>query len=149
MSRRSLCLLIVMAAVIGPSHAMAPEKADLSPEMLLKTATHVVVGKVEQIWTRAESRGVWDWTHYVAEIRVQRVEKGEGLAADGLVYARYWTKKWNGFFGQQPPDTNGHRGLPAVGEQIRVYLARNAYDGFGTTSDGGFNVIGANGFVRP
>ncbi|MBM4002009.1 MAG: hypothetical protein FJ295_01795 [Planctomycetes bacterium] len=47
---------------------------------------------------------------------------------------------------RQPPDTSGHRGLPREGQSIRVFLARNAYNGFGETKDGGFNVIGANGF---
>ena len=34
------------------------------------------------------------------------------------------------------------------GATIRAYLARNACDGFGETKDGGFNVIGANGFEK-
>ena len=142
-------LLLALLASLGSSPAAAPEKPDLSPERLLAAATHVVVGKVEQAWTRKESRGSWDVTHFVAEIRVESVEKGEGLAAGGLVYARYWTKRWDAFFTPQPPDTNGHRGLPEVGDRVRVYLARNASDGFGTTGDGGYNVIGPNGFARP
>jgi hypothetical protein len=46
-----------------------------------------------------------------------------------------------------PPSTSGHRGLPEEGDRVRVYLARNAYDGFtDQNEDGGYNVIGANGF---
>jgi hypothetical protein len=46
-----------------------------------------------------------------------------------------------------PPGTNGHRGCPSEGATLRIYLARNAYDGFSDDNkDGGFNVIGANGF---
>ena len=39
------------------------------------------------------------------------------------------------------------RRIPKEGDRVRVYLARNAYDGFGDNGDGGFNVIGANGFA--
>ncbi len=139
-------LLAVVAAV---AWAWRPEKANLSPEQLRTTATHVVIGKVEQVWTRAEESGSWDWTRYVAEVRVEAVEKGDGLVPGQLVYVRYWTKQWDSFFGTPPPDTNGHRGLPAVGTRSRIHLAKDAYDGFGTTKDGGFNVIGANGFATP
>lgn len=124
------------------------EKADLSPEALAKTATHIVIGQVEEIWTRVDDKGPWKTTRYVAEIRVEKVDKGEGLVTGGLVYTRYWTRRWDGN-GTPPPDTNGHRGLPAAGERVRVYLAQDAYDGFDTKKDGGFNVIGANGFAKP
>jgi hypothetical protein len=138
-------LLVATAAAWG----WRPEKVDLSPEQLRTTATHVVVGKVLQVWTRDEESGNWDWTRYVAEVQVEAVEKGDGLVAGQLVYVRYWTKEWDGLFGAPPPDTNGHRGLPSVGARSRIHLARDAYDGFGTTKDGGFNVIGANGFAAP
>lgn len=150
-ARRIAALLLLAAGAAGASAlAVLPrEKADLSPEQLLATATHVVVGRVEQVWTRAEERGSWDVTHYVAELRAESVEKGEGIAPGSLVYARYWTKRWDALFSAPPPDTNGHRGLPAAGDRVRVYLAKDAYDGFGTTKDGGFTVIGANGFAKP
>lgn len=139
----------LLAVVSALAYAWRPEKADRSPQQLRESATHVVVGKVLQVWTRAEESGSWDYTRYVAEVQIEAVEKGEGLAPGQLVYVRYWTKEWDGFFGAPPPDTNGHRGLPAVGVRSRMHLARNAYDGFGDTRDGGFNVIGANGFAAP
>jgi hypothetical protein len=84
----------------------------------------------------------------VAEIRVDECTKGAGLAKGDLVYARYWQRAWRGA-GQPYPSTIGHRGLPATGDTLRVYLARNAYDGFtSANNDGGFNVIGANGFEK-
>jgi hypothetical protein len=144
-----LALALVGAAGAALAPAPAPrEKADLSPDQLLEISTHVIVGEVKQVWTREESSFNWDWTRHVAEIAVEGVEKGEGLAAGELVYVRYWTKRWDGF-GAPPPDTNGHRGLPKAGERVRAYLARDAYDGFGKSDDGGFNVIGANGFAKP
>jgi hypothetical protein len=77
---------------------------------------------------------------------VTEVEKGAGLEKGSLVCVRYCTRSWRQVRSQ--PHTNGHRGLPNDGETLRIYLARNACDGFGKTDDGGVNVIGANGFER-
>jgi hypothetical protein len=124
------------------------EKASMPPDALTKVATHIVRGEIKAIYTRTERDGQWKVTRYVAEVKLEKVEKGEGLAAGGLVYVRYWTRSWTGF-GAPPPSTSGHRGLPKAGETLRIYLARNAYDGFTKeNNDGGFNVIGANGFER-
>ncbi|MGE4158553.1 MAG: hypothetical protein AB7F75_05605 [Planctomycetota bacterium] len=144
--RRFIAVLAVLALFCSMPEARA-EKVDLSPENLLKTATHVVVGEVVQIYTRKENTANREITHYVAEVRVKKAEKGEGLKEEGLIYVRYFTKRWTGS-GMMPPDTNGHRGLPEVGTTLRIYLACNAYNGFGETKDGGFDVIGANGFER-
>jgi hypothetical protein len=84
----------------------------------------------------------------VAEVRVADCEKGTGIKKGDLLYARYWRRAWVGK-NEMPPDTLGHRGLPRDGDFMRVYLARNAYDGFDPNNkDGGFNVIGANGFEK-
>jgi hypothetical protein len=141
-SRHALVALLTALAV--PAAARA-EKVPLSPEQLRATATHIVVGQVTAVYTRTETSGDWKYTHFIAEVRIAETEKGDGLKKGDPVYARYWQRYWVGA-GKQPPSTNGHNGLPNGGDTIRVYLARNAYDGFGHTNDGGFNVIGANGF---
>jgi hypothetical protein len=144
---RNLIALGALVALVGCVPAVA-EKVDLSPEQLRKTATHVVVGEVVAVFERTDTDGSWKRTRHVAEVRVTECEKGEGLKAGDLVYVRYWRRAWKGW-GAPPPSTSGHRGLPAEGERLRVYLARNAYDGFGEDNrDGGFNVIGANGFEK-
>ena len=134
-------LPIVFAALFA--HA---EKVDMPPAGLKKTATHIVVGKVQAVYSRQVREGKWQYTRYVAEVKVKTVEKGEGIG--GLVYARYWRREWRGG-STTPPSTAGHRGLPKEGETLRIYMAKNAYDGFTKdNNDGGFNVIGANGFER-
>lgn len=143
-----LCTFTLLAAGALGAPLLAPEKPDLSPEALAKIATHVVVGEVRQIWSREERSGGWKTERFVAEVAVERAEKGDGVEPGQLVYARYWHRRWT-LPGQGPTDTNGHRGLPEAGQRVRVYLARNAYDGFGRTDDHGFNVIGANGFAKP
>lgn len=139
-------IVAVLAALAGSTDRAAAEKAPMPPAALRDTATHVVVGKVAAIYTRKATDGDWEVTHRVAEVEVQQVEKGEGLAAGGLAYVRYWTRAW--LRGRTPPpSTRGHSGLPSEGDVVRIYLAQNAYDGFtNDNKDGGFNVIGANGF---
>ncbi len=136
---------VILSALV--SGALAREKADLSPENLKEIATHVITGKVGDIYTMTTSEDDWKYTRHVAEVLVATVEKGEGLKAGDLVYARYWTRRWTGF-SQMPPSTTGHRGLPEKDESLRIYLARNAYEGFYGSKDGGYNVVGANGFER-
>ncbi len=124
------------------------EKADMQPEGLAKVATHIVVGEVRAVYSREERDGDWIYTRHLAEVAASAIEKGEGPKAGELVYVRYWTRAWRGG-PTVPPSTAGHRGLPTAGEKLRIYLARNAYDGFTReNADGGFNVVGANGFQR-
>ena len=138
---------MVWLMLLAPAATPAPEKPDLSPERLRETATHIVVGEVKAIYTRAATEGKYRYTRYLTEVRVENNEKGDGLAAGELVYVRYWTRRYTG--SRPPPGTSGHRGLPEEGQKLRIYLARNAYDGFHTDNDdGGFNVIGANGFEK-
>ncbi len=136
-----LCGLLLIL-MVGAARA---EKAPLSPEELRETATHVVVGEVEQIFARQENANDYEYTRYVAEVRVEKSEKGDGLKAGELMYVRYWRRRWVGP-GDPPVGTSGHRGLPSEGQAVRVHAVRNGYDGFGRTNDGGFNVIGTNGF---
>ena len=142
--------------------ALAPcaksDKVDLSEEELRRTATHIVTGEVFAIYQRAHRTGDYIVTKYVAEVRVINCEKGCGIQRipndfpnfkkGSLIYVRYWKRKWVGD-GWPPTGTGGHRGLPNEGETFRIYLARYAYDGFTRKNlDGGFNVIGANGFEK-
>lgn len=141
-------LLSVLFTAVALTAPLRAEKVDMSPEELRQTATHVITGQVTAVYERAVTRGDWKYTHYLAEIRVDECEKGDGIQQGDLVYVRYWRRAWIGE-GRVPPSTTGHRGLPSDGESLRMYLARNAYDGFSVDNkDGGFNVIGANGFEQ-
>lgn len=133
---------LLLGMLLGPAMA---EKEPLSPKQLRDTATHVVVGRVEQVFTRQEERDQYVYTRYVAEVRVDGLEKGDGYKQGDLMYVRYWVRRWIGP-GNQPPGTSGHDDFPTAGTTLRIYAARNAYDGFGDNTDGGFNVIGTNGF---
>jgi hypothetical protein len=141
--RRALAVVVLVGGTLVA--ALRAEKVPLSSEELRELATHVVVGHVQQVFTRSEKQGPWQYTRYLAELRVTKIEKGQGPAPEEMLYVRYWQRDWKGQ-GQPPPGTIGHRGLPMPGQDLRIYLARKAYDGFGENQDGGYNVIGANGF---
>lgn len=144
-------VVLVVTGLFAASRARraAAERANLSADALREASTHAVLGKVGAIYSRKSTEANWHYTRFVAEVQVHEVEKGDGVAANDLVYVRYWTRTWAGA-GAMPPSASGHRGLPQEGDVVRIYLARNAYDGFSKdNNDGGFNVFGANGFEVP
>lgn len=137
--------VLAMLLLVGLVPAVA-EKPMSSPAQLASTATHIVRGEVVRVFTRVRQQGKFRVTHYVAELKVAAVEKGDEIRLDRPLYARYWTQAWTGA-GYPPPGTGGHGPLPDEGASVRAYLARNAYDGFGSERhDGGYEVIGVNGF---
>ncbi len=126
--------------------AVFAEKATMTAEENAEVATDIAVGTVTAIYTREQEIGDWHYVFHLAEIKVEKVEKGKGLSDKAPAYVRYWHRGWIGE-GNVPPSSSGHRGLPAEGDQVRVYVAKNAYDGFSfDNKDGGFNVIGCDGF---
>ncbi len=141
---RTLIALLALA-LLAPLAAQA-EKVDTPPAAMRKGSTHVIVGRVQGIYTRTAVEGKWRVTRHLAEVVVTASEKGE-LAKDALAYVRYWRRSWVGP-GMQPPSTGGHRGLPKEGETLRIYLVDKGYNGAGDTQDGGLDVYFANGFER-
>lgn len=142
---RTYLFLGLVGLMLCDSMAVA-EKVPMTAEENAEVATDIAVGTVAAIYTREQEIGDWHYVFHVAEIKVEKVEKGKDLSDKAPAYVRYWHRGWIGE-GRVPPSTNGHRGLPGEGDQVRVYVARNAYDGFSfDNKDGGFNVIGADGF---
>jgi hypothetical protein len=139
---------VLAIALLLTSAALRAEKVDLATDELKETATHIIVGPVLNIYEQTTVSPTWRVIKYVAEVRVEKIEKFDKvspLKVGELLYVRYWKQMWVGQ-GVPPVDTSGHRGLPAVGSNMRIYLSRDAYDGFNENGDGGYNVIGANGF---
>lgn len=143
MLRLALAALMLGCCTLSLKAEIAPK----TPEEMHKMATHVVTGKVKGIYAATSRQGDYQRTHYVAELAVDKIEKGEGLAEKQLIYVRYWQQRWVGR-GMQPPGTNGHFDVPAAGDAVRVYLVNKGYDGGGEVGDGGFNVVFADGFVK-
>ena len=127
-------------------------KAPSSKQQLVTIATHIVVGKVQAVYSYKEREGIplvsgYEYDHKVAEVKIEKVEKGK--ISESLVYVRYWSRTWKGI-GLPPPGGQSYENQPKKGQTCRFYLSRNAYDGWSRkgNNDGGYNVVYVNG-IQP
>ena len=127
-------------------------KAPSSKQELETIATHIVVGKVQAVYSYMEREGIplvsgYEYDHKVAEVKIEKVEKGK--ISESLLYVRYWSRTWKGI-GLPPPGGQSYENQPKKGETCRFYLSRNAYDGWSRkgNNDGGYNVVYVNG-IQP
>ena len=128
-----------------PKSAVFAAKLLTPKPQLEKEATHIVVGKVRSISSTQQVKGEWGFTNYVAEIAIDKVEKGEGLKAGDDVQVRYYSQGWRGS-GSPPPFDSGHSPRPKQDDSVRVYLVNHGYNGAGYTTDGRYDVYYKNGF---
>jgi hypothetical protein len=144
MRRRTLFTGAFLLAVFAVSASYAVKPAT-PKKQLEKEATHIVTGKVQDISSTTQHSGEYDLVYYIAEIAVDKIEKGEGLKTGEVVNARYrWTKSRG--IGVPPPGDPGHRPTPVKGDSVRVYLVNKGYNGAGYTTDGGYDVYYNDGF---
>jgi hypothetical protein len=140
--RRAACLTVLL--VLSAAHA---ERVPLSPEDKKAESTHIVTGTVQAVYTRDANTELYGngtvETYYLLEIAVKGVEKGSGLTAGDLVYARCWRLKKHGAAGPRP-GPSGHFGIPAEGAKVRAYLAKGKYGPTGQ-GDNGWAVVYPNG----
>ena len=127
-------------------------KAPSSKDQLEKIATHIVVGKVQAIYSYKEREGIpvlsgYEYDRKVAAVKIEKIEKGK--ITESLIYVRYWSRNWKGL-GLPPPGGQSYEPQPKKGQTCRFYLAKNAYDGWSKDEnrDGGYNVVYVNG-VQP
>ena len=137
--------LVLVSLLVLPSAKGA--KADYSKKQLEQVATHIVVGKVQAIYSRTEREGNYEYDRKMAEVKIDKVEKGK--ISESLVYVRYWSRTWKDL-GLPPPGGQSYETQPKKEQTCRFYLAKNAYDGWSQNEnkDGGFNVVYVNG-VQP
>jgi len=143
---RCTITFIVAGILATETLAAVPNK---SSEDLRTEASHIVVGKVSRIYSSAEP--IHDnlrRIRLVAEISVEKVEKGAGIAPGDTLYARYWNVEWLGDPKTIPPmdATTAIFPCPKAGDAVRVYLGLNQQNGLGKDSGRGFNVLFPNGF---
>ncbi len=142
--------LPVLLALVCLSSICA-SKAPFSKEQLEEIATHVVMGKVQAIYSYKEREGIpvlsgYEYDRKVAEVKIEKIEKGK--ISESLIYVRYWHRMWKGL-GLPPPGGQSYENQPKKGQFCRFYLAKNAYDGWSKGSqDGGYNVVYVNG-IQP
>ena len=134
----------LLLVVFAKSAVFAAKLLTPKPQ-LEKEATHIVVGKVRSISFTQQVKGEWGFTNYVAEIAIDKVEKGEGLKAGDDVQVRYYSQGWRGS-GSPPPFDSGHSPRPKQDDSVRAYLVNHGYNGAGYTTDGRYDVYYKNGF---
>ena len=147
---KSICYLLFCSSFF--EFTLWGAKVPFSEDQLEKIATHIIVGKVEAVYSYKQREGVplvsaYEYDHKVAEVKVEKVEKGK--ISESLVYVRYWSRTWKGI-GLPPPGGQSYENQPKKGQFCRFYLAKNSYDGFSKeeNQDGGYNVVYVNG-VQP
>ncbi len=150
---RYLLFLVTFAVFLfGFAPITNAAKASSSKQQLETIATHIVVGKVQAIYSYKERKGIplvsgYEYEHKIAEVKIDKVEKGK--ISENLVYVRYWSRTWKGI-GLPPPGGQSFSPQPETGQLCRFYLAKNSYDGWSEkdNQDGGYNVVYVNG-VEP
>ena len=139
---RAGLVFLVLSCFLATARA---EKIPSSTAELTAAATLIVEGTVEAIQAERSLELPWEYVRYHALVKVTKVTKGDALGAGDAVGCRYWTKHWRAPT-SPPPDTSGHWPLPQSGQVVRVYLVAAGYNGFGQTTDGGYDVFGRNGW---
>ena len=120
-----------------------------SAQVRRNKATHIVVGKVSRVYSAAGPvQDARREVFLVAEIAVESVEKGDGVAPGETLFARYWRADWlgNSTAFAPPGATTCIFPRPEPGDSVRAYLGLNQENGLGTRSGRGFNVLFPNGF---
>jgi hypothetical protein len=129
-----ICGVTVLTGVSLLALADQPSRLDGELE---KMATHIVTGKVTGVYA-SESDADKGVTHYLLEIEVFSVRKGEGPKDEEVLYARCWKRRERS---EDPTVSNGQAKIPAASDRVQVYLKRG--------KDGGYDVLEPNGIGRP
>jgi hypothetical protein len=117
----------VLATALGLA---VPTYAVRRPEARSE-ATHVIVGTVEGVYVREKE----DTRHYLVEISIEKVEKGDGFKPGGTFYVGcyLWTPDYykGKKLSPQEKERLGYRGwayesVPKEGERVRVYAKHAA-----------------------
>ncbi len=144
--RWSKFLLCCWVALAVSGHVEA-ERVPLSPEQLKAESTHIVTGEVKGVYSRDVESTLYGRgtvvTQFIVEVEIQEIEKGDGFKKGDLVYARCWSLKKRGEFGNRPGPSS-HSPIPKEGDLIRAYLARGKYSPTGQ-EDNGLAVVYPNG----
>lgn len=125
---------VVFAAVATAVRADVPNR---TPEELRADASHIVTGRVLAVASYDERGENTVVTRHVAELEVEAVEKGEGLAPKQLVYLRFPRLKEVLMRGWVGP--SGARIVPERGARVRAFVRRDP-------TSGGVDLILPNGF---
>ncbi len=125
--RNLLWLTSVLWALV-PARQVLAELPPLSAAELQQQASHVVRGKVVQVYSaEKEPRPGFSDRLFAIELNISQTSKGEGLAPEQTIFIRTWQaairpRGWVGPGGQSR--------IPRQGEDVTVYVRgeQGAYD---------------------
>ena len=142
---KTTALLFTCLFYLISSHFAQALKMPYSKELLEQIATDIVVGKVQAIYSRTEREGNVEYVRKVAEVKIEKIEKGK--VTDELIYVRYFDMQ---YIGKVIVGPGSYSPQPTKGDTYRFYLARKTYDGWSLdgAQDGGYNVVYVNG-IQP
>jgi len=126
---------VAVAGVMALAGRASADLPPLSPEQMNRMSSHILTGKVLNIYTFVEKKKDFEVTHGLAEIQVGKMQKGKWDSP--LVYVRFWRQKYTGKSGWVGP--TGNHDIPKPGDKIRVFAK--------TAKDGGLTVLDPNGFA--
>jgi hypothetical protein len=126
-----------IVAFLLASALVRAEKADFPGEAEEKS-THIVNGTVTAVYTKQVTSAKHETAYHIAEVRVDAVEKGDGIKPGQVIYVRYWRHVKYLAGDQPPPGPSGHANQPREGDKRRICLVRAA--------DGALDVYYVSGF---
>jgi hypothetical protein len=130
-------LLSAWLSLAGTTHAV---KVDL-PGQAESESSNIVTGTITAIYSKITRDSSYEWNHCVAAVRIEKIEKGDGMKTGDLIYVRYISStKWVGK-DPMPPGPGGHNNVPSEGQRRKICLTKNP--------DGGFDVYYVSGFKMP
>jgi hypothetical protein len=126
MRLRWIICATLLAVFVPPADTLAERAPEERGE-----ATHVIVGTVEGVYVR-EERGT---RHYLVEIAVEKVEKGEGFKPGQTFYVGCYLWNRDYYKGKKLTEEeqkqlalrgSPYAGVPKEGERVRVYAKHDA-----------------------
>ena len=101
--------------------AMALGEVPLLSKANLQKAPEIVVGKILKIYQRDPAGSGFRRVHFVAELKVVHVDKGDEVKTGDVIYIHYWNQ-----LGKWPRDVDGSRGHDSQclkeNAEVRVHL---------------------------
>lgn len=133
-------ILVTIAVSLLCSGQLSAERAPRKVSELSSSSSNVVSGVLLDRFERKQKKGNFEYTYYVAEVVVNKVEKGSDIEVGDRIYVKYWRKRWTGLLSPPPPDTYGHYPIPEQGDRSDIYIKGSRKTGF--------EVLHPNGFFR-
>ena len=111
-----------MFAILVSAGTAAAAVAPLSPEGLLKHATHVVSGEAVEVSSKIKGVGIRD-RHFEVTIEVESVEKGKGVKKGDRIVVHAWQPTAG--LVPRPPGPQGHSDVPKRGGRVKMFLRKD------------------------